>query len=171
MRQRFSECGLTLHPEKTKNIYCKEGKRRDKHTEMKFDFLGFTFRRQSVVNNKTKKFFVGFIPSVSHLSLKSMRMKTRKLGWKNRTDLSLNDIAKVYNPVLQGWINYYGSYNRSGMYSIWRHFNKTLVAWAVKKFKGFGQSKIKAGKFLQAIAKRSPPLFAHWRAGMVGAFV
>lgn len=171
LRRRFAECGLTLHPEKTKIVYCKDDKRRGKHTEMKFDFLGFTFRRRLVINNKTKKSFVGFTPSVSNLSLKSMRMKTRKLGWRNRTELSLNDIAKAYNPVLQGWINYYGSYNRSGMHSIWRHFNKTLVAWAVKKFKGFGRSKTKAGKFLQAIAKRSPNLFAHWRAGMVGSFV
>ncbi len=171
LRLRFAECGLALHPDKTKIVYCKDDMRKGNHAEMKFDFLGFTFRRRLVMNSKTRVSFVGFTPSVSNHSLKSMRSRIRKLGWRNRTEFSLSDIAKALNPTLQGWMNYYGSYNRSGMYSVWRHFNKTLVAWAMKKFKGFGRSSTKAGKFLQAIAKKSPRLFAHWRAGMVGSFV
>jgi RNA-directed DNA polymerase len=171
LHRRFSECGLTLHPDKTKIVYCKDDMRKGKHTEMKFDFLGFTFRRRLVINSKTKVAFVSFTPSVSNHLLKSMRSRIRKLGWRNRTELSLNEIAKAFNPTLQGWMNYYGSYNRSGMYAVWRHFNKTLVAWATKKFKGFGGSGTKAGRFLQAMAKRAPSLFSHWRSGMVGSFV
>ena len=171
LRKRFSECGLELHPKKTKIVYCKDSHRKESHSEIKFDFLGFTFRPRVAMNNKTQEVFVSFAPAVSGSSQKSMRAKTRKMGWRNRTELSLEEIAKCYNPVLQGWINYYGSYYRSELYPVWRHFNKTLVAWARKKYKGFGRSKIKAAIFLQEIARREPALFAHWRAGMTGEFV
>ncbi len=71
---------------------------------------------------------------------------------------------------MSGWLHYYGRYQRSGMYPVWRHFNKTLVAWAVRKYKRFRNRKVWASKFLEAIAKREPQLFAHWRVGMQGAF-
>jgi hypothetical protein len=63
--------------------------------------------------------------------LNSMRAEIRKRGFRNRSDMSLNDIARQYNPVLQGWLNYYGRYNRSGMYPMLRHFNKTLISWSM----------------------------------------
>jgi RNA-directed DNA polymerase len=39
---RFAECGLTLHPEKTKIVYCKDQSRRENHPTFKFDFLGYS---------------------------------------------------------------------------------------------------------------------------------
>lgn len=123
------------------------------------------------MNSKTQKVFVSFTSGVSRDSQKSMRAKMRKLRWRNRMDLSLREMAESYNPVLQGWINYYGSYRRSELYPVWRHFNKTLVTWARKKYKGFGRSKTKAAKFLNEIARKEPRLFAHWRAGMTGEFI
>ena len=171
LRKRFAECGLELHPVKTKIVYCKDRSRRGNHSEIKFDFLGYTFRPRVVMNSKTHTVFVSFSPAVSRCSQKSMRAKTRKMRWRNRSDLSLKDIAASYNPVIQGWINYYGRYRRSELYPVWRHLNKTLVAWAMKKYKGFGRSKTKAAKFLREIAMKEPQLFAHWRAGMIGEFV
>ncbi|MBU2713774.1 group II intron maturase-specific domain-containing protein [Zooshikella harenae] len=99
-----------------------------------------------------------------------MRQKTRKLNWRNRSDLELIDIARLYNPVLQGWLNYYGRYYRSALYPVWRHFNKTLVAWAIRKYKHLKRRKIKVSKILEKIKERQPNLFAHWRAGMTGSF-
>ena len=89
---------------------------------------------------------------------------------RNRTDLSLNDIARWYNPILQGWINYYGKYCRSALYPMLRHFNKTLVAWAMKKYQRLRTRKTRAGKFIKRISKENRNLFAHWRYGMQGAF-
>lgn len=171
LSKRFAECGLELHPKKTKIVYCKDDSRKGKYSEIKFDFLGFTFRPRVVMRRDTQRVFVSFTPAVSRSSQKSMRAKTRKMRWRNRTELSLNEIAKSYNPVLQGWLNYYGRYRRSELHSVWRHFNKTLVAWAMKKYKGFGRSKTKAAIFLHGIARKNPNLFAHWRAGMTGQFV
>ena len=45
---RFAECGLMLHPEKTKIVYCKDQSRRENHPTFKFDFLGYTFRPRMV---------------------------------------------------------------------------------------------------------------------------
>ena len=168
--KRFVECGLQLHPEKTKIIYCKDGSRKKKHPNKSFDFLGYTFRARECKNTKTNSIFVSFTPAVSKTAEKSMRATTRKHGIRNRTDLSLNDIAKWFNPILQGWLNYYGKYTKSAMYSVLRHFNVTLVRWAMKKYKRLRKRKTLAGKFIEAISTNQPHLFVHWRIGMIGGF-
>lgn len=170
LKQRFDECGLELHPEKTKIIYCKDGSRKGLNPKTEFDFLGYTFRRRSVKNTKQNSMFVNFTPSVSKATLKSMRASTRKWNFRNRTDLSLEDIADMYNPILRGWISYYGRYYKSGLYSVFRHFNKTLVAWARKKYKRLRAYKTRAVIFMEKIAEREPHLFVHWKIGMVGSF-
>lgn len=168
LKNRFKECGLELHPDKTKIVYCKCGFK--KYSKMEFDFLGYTFRRRLVKDTKANKLFVGFTPSVSKSALKAMTKETRRLGFSKRTELSLKEIANMFNPVLRGWIQYYGRYNRSGLYPVLRHFNKTLVAWVMKKFKKLKGHKTRAVIFLLEIAKREPHLFAHWKIGMGGRF-
>jgi len=101
LEQRFKECGLELHPDKTKIIYCKDGKRRKKYSQTEFDFLGYTFRQRSVKNSKQNNMFVSFTPAVSKSALISMRAETRKRNFRNRTDISLKNIANMYNPVLR----------------------------------------------------------------------
>ena len=170
MAVHFEECELELHPVKTRIVYCKDGARKGNHESKSFDFLGYTFQARACKNTKRNSMFVNFTPAVSKTALKAMRAKIRRDDVRNRTDLSLEEIAKWYNPILQVWLNYYGSYYRSGMYPIWRHFNKALVAWAVRKYKAYRQRKTWASKFLERISKSRPRLFAHWRIGMQGAF-
>jgi RNA-directed DNA polymerase len=169
LKLRFEECGLELHPNKTKIVYCKDDNRKRKYSNTEFDFLGYSFRRRTAKNDKTNKRFLSFTAAVSKASAKSMREKTRNHRFYKRTDLSLNDIAKAFNPILRGWIEYYGRYNRSALYPVLRHFNNTLVAWARRKYKKLG-GKTRAGILLVNIAKREPQLFAHWKIGMVGVF-
>lgn len=171
LSQRFKECGLELHPDKTRIVYCKNSNRKGKHPHKSFDFLGYTFRERTCKNPKTGQLFTGFGPAVSKTSMKAMRLKVRRTNVRNRTDLSLDDIAMWFNPTIQGWLNYYGKYNRSELYKVWRHFNQALMAWVMKKYKPFRKRKTKAGKFLERIAKERPNLFAHWRIGMVGVFI
>lgn len=170
LEKRFREIGLELHPDKTKIVYCKDGSRKEEYPNKSFDFLGYTFRARSCKNSERNSMFMSFMPEVSKEAIKSMYATTRKYKLRSRADLSLPNIAKWYNPVLHGWINYYGRYNRSGLYPVWRHFNQTLVSWAMKKYKKLRRSKVKAAVFLQRIAKQQPKLFAHWRVGMIGAF-
>jgi RNA-directed DNA polymerase len=170
LKQRFEECKLDLHPLKTKIVYCKDGSRKGQYPQTEFTFLGYTFRRRLVKSNKRNTLFVNFTPAVSKEALKSMRAETRKRGFRNRTDWGLKDIGDVYNPVLRGWIAYYGRYSRSGLYPVLRHFNKTLVAWVMRKYKRFRGHKTRAALFLEAISQKEPQLFVHWKMGMVGGF-
>ena len=95
---------------------------------------------------------------------------TRKWGLRNRTDLNLDQISEIFNPVLRGWIEYYGRYCRSELNLVFKHFNSTIVAWLMRKYDKFKGHKIQAGKFLRSIALRNPNLFAHWKIGILGVF-
>ncbi len=109
-----------------------------------FDFLGYTFRARTVKNSKRDSLFVSFTPAVSKQAVTVMRLRTRKLNYRNRMELSLADIARLHNPILRGWLAYYGKFSRSAMYPVLRHFNKTLVAWAMRKYKRLKGHKIRA---------------------------
>ena len=100
-----------------------------------------------------------------------MRAHVRESGIRNRTDLGLEDIADRYNPILRGWIAYYGRYRRSELYSVLRHFNLALVAWAMAKYKRFRRRKVMASGMLIELSKRAPRPFAHWKVGMAGSFI
>jgi RNA-directed DNA polymerase len=167
LQQRFADCGLELHPDKTKIIYCKDGNRQKPYHNTKFTFLGYDFCQRQVRNLKINRVFMSFSPAVSKAAAKSMRARVRQLGVRNRTELSLEDIAKWYNPILRGWISYYGHYHRTALNSVMRHFNKTLIAWAMKKYGKLNRHKTRAAQFIEAISKEMPELFEHWKQGMV----
>lgn len=167
LKERFETCKLDLHTTKTKVVYCKDGKRKGEYSQTQFDFLGYTFRRRLVRNSRRDGSFVGFAPAVSKSAQKSMRAETRKWGFRNRTDLNLEDIAHMYNPVLRGWIEYYGRYYPTALNSVLGHFNETLIAWAMHKYKKLKGRKTMAALFIQKIARREPKLFVHWNKGMI----
>jgi len=171
LRQRFKECGLELHPEKTKIVYCKDASRKGQYKNTAFDFLGYTFRRRSCWSRKRNCLFMNFTPAVSKSALKSMRLKIRKLRVRMATNRNIEQLALWLNPLINGWIGYYGRYSRSALYAMSRHVNKALVRWARRKYKPLRRHKVRAAQFLERIVKQSPHLFAHWRVGMVGAFV
>jgi len=169
LQARFAECKLELHPTKTKIVYCKDNNRKGTHGETKFDFLGFTFRSRAAVGNRNER-FASFQPAVSNTSLKAMCEEIRTLRLRNRADMSLGQIAKWFNPILNGWLNYYGAFYPSGLKRMLRCFNLALIAWARRKYSSLGDRKTNAGKFIHGIAKKNPKLFAHWRKEMTGSF-
>lgn len=170
LRERFAACGLELHPEKTKIVYCKDGSRKGEYENTAFDFLGYTFRRRLVKNSKRNTLFLNFTPAVSHSALKAMRWRIRKMRVRSCTGLSIEGIARWLNPIISGWIQYYGKYTRSALYGVFRHINMTLVRWARRKYKKLRRHKVRAIEFLEEIVNRSRHLFAHWRMGMTGGF-
>lgn len=170
LTDRFKECKLELHPTKTKIAYCKDGARKGTYENTSFDFLGYTFRARLVKNTKRNSMFINFTPAVSKSALKAMRTKTRKSNFRNQSNLTLQDIARLYNPVLRGWLQYYGKFYPSALYPMLRHFNQTLVAWARRKYKKLARHKTRASKFIEEISKTQPNLFPHWKRGMIGGF-
>jgi RNA-directed DNA polymerase len=163
---RFAECGLQLHPDKTKIIYCKDSNRTKNHPHTSFDFLGYTFRARQAKKRNSNQIFASFTPAVSNKAKKSMRDKIKRYKWHLRSDLSLEDIALRFNPMIQGWINYYGRYYPSALNSIGAHFNSILVKWAMRKYKRLRTSYTRAVRYVKQTAKYRPELFAHWVRGL-----
>jgi len=130
LQARLAECRLEMHPTKTKVVYCKDGKRRGRYPNVKFDFLGYCFRPRLVRRFRDNALFCGFNPAVSVSAMKAMREAIRELNLRRQTQLSLEDIARQLNPLLRGWIGYYGRYAPSALYPVLRYVNHTLVAWA-----------------------------------------
>ncbi len=170
LQTRLAECRLEMHPTKTKIVYCKDTKRKGVYPNVKFDFLGYCFRPRLVRRFRDKTLFCGFNPAVSPSAMKAMRSAIRELKLRHQTQLSLEDIARRLNPLLRGWIEYYGRYAPSALYPLLRHVNQMLVAWVIRKFKRFTDHKIQASQFLQRLAAERPDLFVHWRLGMIGTF-
>jgi RNA-directed DNA polymerase len=170
LQARLAECRLEMHPTKTKVVYCKSGKRRGNYPNVKFDFLGYCFRPRLVRRFRDNALFCGFNPAVSGSAMKAMRETIRDLNLRRQTQLSLQDIARQLNPLLRGWIGYYGRYAPSALSPLLRYVNHTLVAWAMRKFKRFKGRKTLAGRFFERLAKVRPDLFVHWQNGVVGTF-
>jgi len=170
LQARLAECQLELHPTKTKIVYCKNGRRKRPYPNVKFDFLGYCFRPRMAKRARDGKLFCGFNPAVSTSAMKAMREAIRKLNIRRQTQRSLNEIAELLNPLLRGWIGYYGRFAPSALYPVLRYVNQTLVAWAMRKFKRFKDHKVRASQFFQRLAKEYPDLFAHWKIGMTGTF-
>jgi RNA-directed DNA polymerase len=170
LQARLAECRLELHPTKTKIVYCKDRNRKGAYPNVRFDFLGYCFRPRMVRRSRDNKLFCGFNPAVSSSALKAMRTTIRELNLRHQTQLSLVDIARRINPLLRGWIEYYGRYAPSALYPLLRYVNQTLRAWVMRKFKRFAAHKIRAGRFLERLARENADLFVHWRLGMTGTF-
>jgi RNA-directed DNA polymerase len=151
-------------------VYCRDGKRRGLYPNVTFDFLGYQFRPRTVRNSRSGEPFCSFTPAVSPTALKAMRSTVRDLSIRRLTVRSLDDISRVLNPLLRGWIQYYGRYNRSALNTMLRHVNLTLRGWVMRKFKRFQGRRVAAAIFLEKMVQRRPALFEHWRIGMIGAF-
>jgi RNA-directed DNA polymerase len=170
LQARLAECHLEMHPTKTKIVYCKDGKRKGKYPNIQFDFLGYCFRPRLVRRSRDNTLFWGFNPAVSASALKAMRAAIRELNLQHRTDLPMDEIARQINPLLRGWIEYYGRYAPSALYPLLRYVNQMLLAWVMRKFKRFKAHKIRASRFLQKLSQEKAGLFVHWRLGMTGTF-
>lgn len=165
LEARFRECHLELHSEKTRVIYCKDEDRRKDHSQTSFDFLGFTFRPRRA-KNRWGKHFINFSPAVSNEAGRAMRQEARRWKLHRRSDKSLEDLSRMFSPVVRGWMNYYGSFYRSALYPIFRHLNRTLIRWAMRKFKRLRRHQRRAGYWLGRIAQKEPWLFPHWQIGV-----
>jgi RNA-directed DNA polymerase len=157
---RLKECGLELHPEKTKVVYCKDANRREMHRNEKFDFLGFTFRPRKA--HGRKGIFCSFIPAISKNAEQKIRDEIR--GWKLHrcTGQSIEDLARKINPKLRGWFNYYGRFTPSALRSIERHVGQSLVRWACRKYKKLRHHRSRAWTWLMQVIDRQPNLLALW---------
>jgi len=158
---RMSEVGLRLHPEKTRIVYCKDSNRRGTHEHTAFTFLGFAFRPRRARRKDGVK-FTSFSPAISPEALKAKGARLRDLRIHRRTDLSLEDLARWLNPIVGGWMRYYGRFYRSALYPLLRRVSIYLRRWAGKKYRRLRTYK-RFKRWWTGLLERVPGLFAHWQ--------
>ena len=162
--KRFKTFGLELNLSKTKIVYCKDDDRKDNYENISFDFLGYTFKPRKA-KSKYGKYFTSFLPAMSNKAQKAVRKEIRNWRLQLKTDKTIKDIANIYNPQIQGWINYYSHYYKSEVENTLRYVDKCLIKWVKSKYKK-KDTRRKARKWLVEIIKREPRCFAHWKFRM-----
>ena len=90
--------------------------------------------------------------------------KSLKLG-RATTDKSIEELSRKINPIIRGWINYYGHFRKSEMYTVLHNLNQVLVQWVRRKYKKL-KGLVRARKWLDRLARREPDLFIHWEMGI-----
>ncbi len=159
---RFAECGLELHPVKTKIVYCKDSNRSGRYPNQQFTFLGYTFRPRRAMN-RSGELFVSFAPAVSDAAAKRMRQRVRRWRLHRRNDLELEAIAQWAKPVLLGWVQYYGYFQPSALRRALRTIDDFIVRWARRKYKRFKGCTMRIWEWLRRLKARQPDLFPHWQ--------
>jgi RNA-directed DNA polymerase len=160
LAERMESLGLRLHPGKTKVVYCKDDNRRGSHEHTSFTFLGYTFRARAAVNKHGQK-FASFTPAVSPAALKAMGEKIRRWRIHKRTESDLAQLAEWINPIVAGWMNYFGRFHRSQLYPLLLRISTYLMRWARNKYRRLRAFK-RFKKWWLGLLDREPGLFVHW---------
>ena len=166
VQQRLRECGLEMHPDKSRIVYCQDINRQQTYPTTQFTFLGYTFRPRKAVD-KYGRVYVNFAPAVSREALTVMRQTVRGWHLQLKCDKSLADLSNMFNPVLRGWMNYYGRFYASALRPLWRNVNEYLSRWLRRKYKHLAKHRRNALRAVGRLASRSPEAFVHWEAGFV----
>jgi group II intron reverse transcriptase/maturase len=157
---RMDQVGLRLHPDKTKIVYCQDAKRRLDYERTAFTFLGFTFRTRTA-RSKHGKLFASFQPAISTDAQKRISRQIRRWRLHRWIGLGFAEVAQQINPIVRGWMQYYGTFYRSALYPLLSRINAYLMRWIRGKYKRL-RSLRKAAGCWQRITRQYPRLFAHW---------
>jgi group II intron reverse transcriptase/maturase len=169
LRERFVSCGLTLHPEKTQVVYCKDSSRRGQFPQIQFTFLGYCFRPR-MAKSRHGEIFTSFLPAVGPQALRRMRDKIRQIDLRRQTYLSLEEMARRLNPILRGWIQYYGRFYPTELRAkLFSYLNQELSAWLRQKHQRLLRKHRRSRELLARIAQQRPGLFVHWHGERVVA--
>ena len=161
IKERLATCGLEVHPEKTKIVYCKDYRRKGKHDKVQFKFLGFDFQPRSVKSKRDGKMYLGYFPVISKESRQRIISEIRKTNLHRWSEKTIEEIAVKLNPKLRGWINYYGKYGRKAFIDVMRKLENRLGWYLMNKYKI--SSVWVAFDMLRNIRRDKPNLFAHWK--------
>ena len=158
---RLAECALTMHPDKSRVVYCKDSNRRSSHKHQQFTFLGFTFRPRTAFNNRGQR-FTSFVPAVSDDALKRMRAEIRSWRLVRQTSINLEELSRKYNKTLRGWWNYYGSFYPSQLNKLAYFLDERLTYWARRKYKRLAGHRKRSHEWIFSMGQHKPHLFVHW---------
>jgi RNA-directed DNA polymerase len=161
---RLAECGLTMHPDKSKIVYCKDSNRKQRHAIVSFTFLGFTFRPRKAMSRQGR-LFTSFLPGVSADALERMRATVKRWRLPQQTPGTLAALAEQCNPTTRGWWNYYGAFYPTALQGLRRYLDRKLERWARRKYKTLRRHERRSAEWLCNVKDKRPTMFEHWRWG------
>jgi len=158
---RMEQVGLRLHPDKTRIVYCRDGNRRGEYEHTSFTFLGYTFQARAA-RSRAGVNFTGFLPAISKDALTRIGSVARRWRLHRRTGVTVAELAKMINPIVRGWMRYYGRFYPTALNPLLQRINTYLMRWLRNKHERFRTFK-KAFAAWQRAYSQSPRLFAHWK--------
>jgi group II intron reverse transcriptase/maturase len=165
LNKRMQDCGLELHPEKTKLVYCRDYRRQGDHPMVKFDFLGYSFQPRTAKSKTTGQLFLGYDCAISISSKKRIAENMKELDIVHLTHKSIVGVALFLEPYIRGWVNYYGRFRIYALNPVFQLLRRWLVMWARKRYKRYKTSIYRAYDWLKRVKEQFPGLFYHWRLG------
>ncbi len=163
LKERMQSCGLELHPDKTKIVYCRDYRRQGDYPIVQFDFLGYSFLPRTSKSKQDGKLFLGFDCAISKSSKQRIIAKLRGFDIQHLTFKSIVGVAQYLNPYIRWWVNYYGKFRGSEMNSIFQLLRRRFVFWARKRYKRYKTNLNRAYKWLDRVKEQFPNLFYHWQ--------
>ena len=167
VRQRMESVGLELHPQKTKIVYCRDYRRKEKYPTVKFDFLGYSFQPRTAYSKKNGNLFLGYDCAISIGSRKRIADKLEELNVNKLSFKSIVGVAQYLNPMIRGWVRYYGKFKMYKLTKVFQLLSNRLVWWARKRYKRYKTSIRKGYKWLANVRKQYPTLFYHWNFSQI----
>ena len=161
LAERLQDCGLEMHPQKTRVVYCKDSRRTQTYEHIQFDFLGYTFRPRRVAD-RHGRILTGFTPAVSRQAMKAMRQSLRQRRLFKHSELSLDELAALLASPVRGWMAYYCRFRGSEFQAVADYIDHSIVRWAMRKYKRLRGHKQRAFAWLDRLKRKSPALFPHW---------
>jgi group II intron reverse transcriptase/maturase len=162
---RMNEFELTLHPEKTKIVYCKDYRRTERHEHESFTFLSYSFAPKNIKSSYKRKMILVFNVSISQMAKVHIRKRIREVLYHRRSMQSLESTAEKLNPKIRGWVNYYTKYNKDKALRVFLYLNSLIRKWISNTYKLRGFRKV--NEKYKTILKATPELFYHWKLGIV----
>jgi RNA-directed DNA polymerase len=160
LEERMSGVGLQLHPDKTRIVYCKDANRKGSFEQEGFTFLGFDFRERTV-DGRTG-LFRSFSPAASVAALKRMGKVVRSWRLHRWVQGEARDLADWINPVVRGWMQYYGAFNKSALFPLLKRINAYMVRWLRGKYRRLRRSWSATMRAWWDAVERAPRFFSHW---------
>jgi RNA-directed DNA polymerase len=162
IKGRLQEIGLRLNTVKTKIVYCKDYRRKERHEQVQFGFLGYSYQPRSTRCKFKPRNYTIFSPEISKDNQKRIRDEIKKvINWRN-TSQEISQIAGQLNSKLRGWLNYYGLYGKRELREVMIYLEDKLMKWLRRKHL---IGTMKSVKLYVSIRKQNPKMFYHWEAG------
>ena len=162
----MQQYSLELHPEKTKIVYCKNYQRHEKHDNESFTFLSYSFQPRPIKDKfgSVKRLLV-FSAAISQKAQTHIRTRIREVLIPQWSTQTLEGFARLLNPKIRGWLNYYTRYNSNKAYNVFYYLNDLIRKWIKNTYKI--RSKGRLFNKYRMILAANPSLFYHWQKGII----